>query len=169
MTAAGDGAARRDFAMTVRIQQDDFDVGAELAQLRGADPRVGAIASFVGLARDLNDGREVLGLTLEHYPGMTERALEAIVQQARQRWSLIEALIVHRIGSIAPLDQIVLVAVTSMHRHDAFEACRFLIDYLKTDAPFWKKEQTPQGSHWVEARATDEQARAAWQRGEPRE
>ena len=154
--------------MTVRVQSNDFDVGAELAALRGANPRVGAIASFVGLARDVNDGREVLELTLEHYPGMTERALEDIVAQARQRWDIIEALIVHRIGVIAPLDQIVLVAVTSMHRHDAFEACRFLIDYLKTDAPFWKKESTPQGSRWVEARSSDERARAAWQRGEPR-
>jgi molybdopterin synthase catalytic subunit len=155
--------------MTVRIQQNDFDVGAELAGLRGANPSIGAIASFVGLARDLNDGRKVLGVTLEHYPGMTERALEQIVEQARQRWNVIDALIVHRIGTIAPLDQIVLVAVASMHRHDAFEACRFLIDYLKTDAPFWKQEKTPDGSHWVQARSSDEQARAAWQRGEPRE
>jgi molybdopterin synthase catalytic subunit len=147
----------------VRVQQSDFDVGAELAALRGANPRVGAIASFVGVARDLNDGREVVELTLEHYPGMTERALEEIVAQARQRWDIIDALVVHRIGAIAPLEQIVLVAVTSMHRHDAFEACRFLIDYLKTDAPFWKKERTPQGQHWVEARATDEQARQSWQ------
>ena len=154
--------------MTVRVQSNDFDVGAELAALRGANPKVGAIASFVGLARDVNDGREVLDLTLEHYPGMTERALEDIVAQARQRWDIIDALIVHRIGVIAPLGQIVLVAVTSLHRHDAFEACRFLIDYLKTDAPFWKKESTPQGSRWVEARSSDERARAAWQRGEPR-
>jgi molybdopterin synthase catalytic subunit len=150
--------------MTVRIQAGDFDVGAELAALRGANPRVGAIASFVGLARDLNEGREVLQITLEHYPGMTERALEDIVAQARQRWDIIDALIVHRIGTIAPLQAIVLVAVTSMHRHDAFEACRFLIDYLKTDAPFWKRELTPHGSHWVEARTSDEQARSAWQR-----
>jgi molybdopterin synthase catalytic subunit len=154
--------------MTVRVQQSDFDVGAELTALRGADPRVGAIASFVGLARDLNEGRQVLDITLEHYPGMTERALEDIVAQARQRWEVIDALIVHRTGVIAPLEQIVLVAVTSMHRHDAFEACRYLIDYLKTDAPFWKKERSPEGSRWVEARASDEQARGAWQRGEPR-
>jgi molybdopterin synthase catalytic subunit len=154
--------------MTVRVQQSDFDVGAELAALRGANPRVGAIASFVGLARDLNEGRPVLDITLEHYPGMTERALEDIVAQARQRWDVIDALIVHRTGVIAPLEQIVLVAVTSMHRHDAFEACRYLIDYLKTDAPFWKKERSPEGSRWVDARASDEQARAAWQRGEPR-
>ena len=153
--------------MAVRVQQDDFDVGAELAALRGANPKVGAIASFVGLARDLNEGREVLEMTLEHYPGMTERALEDIVAQAHQRWDIIDALIVHRIGAIAPLEQIVLVAVASMHRHEAFEACRFLIDYLKTDAPFWKKERTPQGAHWVEARSSDERARATWQRPEP--
>jgi len=152
----------------VRVQQSDFDVGAELAALRGANPRVGAIASFVGLARDLNEGREVLEMTLEHYPGMTERALEDIVSQARQRWDIIDALIVHRIGAIAPLEQIVLVAVTSMHRHNAFEACRFLIDYLKTDAPFWKKERTPDGSRWVEARASDEQARAGWREQPPK-
>jgi molybdopterin synthase catalytic subunit len=154
--------------MTVRVQKEDFDIGAELAALRGANPRVGAIASFIGVARDLNEEREVLGMTLEHYPGMTERALEAIVEQARQRWNIIDALIVHRIGSIAPLDQIVLVAVVSMHRQDAFDACRFLIDYLKTDAPFWKKEQTPQGSQWVEVRDSDEQARTQWQRAQRR-
>jgi len=148
--------------MTVRVQQQDFDVGAELAGLRGANPRIGAIASFVGLARDLNEGRDVLGLTLEHYPGMTERALGEIVEQARRRWDLIDCLIVHRVGHIAPLEQIVLVAVASMHRHDAFDACRFLIDYLKTDAPFWKKESSRDGSHWVEARDSDDQARAAW-------
>jgi molybdopterin synthase catalytic subunit len=152
----------------VRVQESDFDVGAELAALRGANPRVGAVASFVGVARDLNEGREVLQLTLEHYPGMTERALEDIVAQARQRWDIIDALIVHRIGLIAPQEQIVLVAVTSMHRHDAFEACRFLIDYLKTDAPFWKKESTAHGSHWVEARASDEQARAGWREQPPK-
>ncbi len=153
--------------MPVRVQQQDFDVGAELAALRGGDPRIGAIASFVGLARDLNEGRPVLEMTLEHYPGMTERALEDIVAQARQRWDILDALIVHRVGTIAPTEQIVLVAVTSAHRQQAFEACRFLIDYLKTDAPFWKKERTPDGSRWVEARSSDEQARAAWQRPEP--
>lgn len=153
--------------MTVRVQQQDFDVGSELAALRGADARVGAIASFVGLARDVNDGRQVLEVTLEHYPGMTERALEAIVEQARARWDIIDALIVHRIGTIAPTEQIVLVAVASMHRSEAFEACRFLIDYLKTDAPFWKKEHTPEGSRWVEARASDERARAGWQGAQP--
>src|SRR5437879_13002275 len=112
--------------MTVRVQSNDFDVGDELAALRGANPKVGAIASFVGLARDVNDGREVLDLTLGHYPGMTERALEDIVAQARQRWDIIDALSVHRIGVIAPLDQIVLVARTGLHRHVALAACRFL-------------------------------------------
>jgi molybdopterin synthase catalytic subunit len=153
--------------MTVRVQSQDFDLGAELAALRGANPRVGAIATFVGLARAVNDGRDVLDITLEHYPGMTERALESMVELARRRWDIIDALIVHRVGTIAPGEQIVLVAVTGMHRHDAFEACRFLIDYLKTDAPFWKKERTPQGSHWVEARSSDERARAAWQVAAP--
>jgi molybdopterin synthase catalytic subunit len=153
--------------MTVRVQQHDFDVASELAALRATDARVGAIASFVGLARDVNEGRQVLEMTLEHYPGMTERALEGIVAQARARWNIIDALIVHRIGAIAPTEQIVLVAVASMHRDDAFEACRFLIDYLKTDAPFWKKERTPEGARWVEARASDERARAGWQSAQP--
>src|SRR5258708_8853433 len=154
--------------MTVRVQSNDFDVGAELAALRGANPKVGAIASFVGLARDVNDGREVLEITLEHYPGMTELALEDIEAQARQRWDIIDALIVHRIGVIAPLDQIVLVAVTSMHRHDAFEACRFLIDYLKTYAPFWKKESTSQGSPSVYSPPSDNHAPPALHPAAPR-
>ena len=153
--------------MAVRIQHERFDVGAELATLHSRNPAVGALAVFVGVARDINEGREVLQMTLEHYPGMTERALEDIVAQARKRWNVIDALIVHRVGTIAPCDPIVLVAVSSVHRHEAFDACRFLIDYLKTDAPFWKKESTPQGSHWVEARASDEVARATWQRSDP--
>jgi len=155
--------------MAVRIQQEPFDVAAELAALHGQDAAVGALAVFVGVARDMNEGRKVLQMTLEHYPGMTESALEDIVVQARQRWNIIDAVIVHRVGTIAPRDPIVLVAVSSMHRHDAFDACRFLIDYLKTDAPFWKKESTPQGSHWVEARASDEVACAIWQRSDPPE
>jgi molybdopterin synthase catalytic subunit len=150
--------------MTVRVQTQDFDVAAELRAMRAADPKVGAIVSFIGLARDLNEQQAVCSLTLEHYPGMTERALEQIVAQAHGRWDIRQALIVHRVGTLAPLDQIVLVAVSSMHRHEAFDACRFLIDYLKTDAPFWKREVRPDGAHWVEARASDEQARAAWNR-----
>jgi molybdopterin synthase catalytic subunit len=149
--------------MTVRVQTADFDVGAELAALRSADPKVGAIASFVGVARDINDGQNVSALTLEHYPGMTERALQEIIDRARSRWDILQALIIHRVGTLAPLDQIVLVAVSSMHRHDAFDACRFIIDYLKTDAPFWKREQTPGGSRWVETRASDDAARADWE------
>lgn len=151
--------------MTVRVQQERFDAGAELSALQAADPRVGAIASFIGVARDVNDGRSVSAMTLEHYPGMTERALEAIVEQARARWTILDALVVHRVGTLAPLDPIVLVAVTSMHRHDAFEACRFIMDYLKTDAPFWKSEKTPDGDRWVEARSSDDEARARWGRG----
>jgi molybdopterin synthase catalytic subunit len=150
--------------MTVRVQTQDFDVGVELAALRASDPKVGAIASFIGLARDFNDGHAVSSLTLEHYPGMTEKALQDIVDQAQRRWDILRALIVHRVGTLAPLDQIVLVAVSSVHRHDAFDACRFLIDYLKTDAPFWKREVRPDGERWVEARASDEKARAAWDR-----
>jgi molybdopterin synthase catalytic subunit len=149
--------------MTVRVQTEDFDVGAELSALRAADPKVGAIASFIGLARDLNENQAVSSLTLEHYPGMTERALQDIVAQAHGRWDIGQALIVHRVGTLAPLDQIVLVAVTSMHRHDAFDACRFLIDFLKTDAPFWKRELRSDGLRWVEARASDALARAAWE------
>jgi molybdopterin synthase catalytic subunit len=149
--------------MTVRVQAADFDVGAELAALRSADPKVGAIASFVGVARDINDGQDVSALTLEHYPGMTERALQEIIDRARSRWDILQGLIIHRVGTLAPLDQIVLVAVSSMHRHEAFDACRFIMDYLKTDAPFWKREQTPDGSRWVEARASDDAARADWE------
>jgi len=149
--------------MSVRVQTADFDIGAELAALRSADPKVGAIASFVGVARDSNDGRSVSTLTLEHYPGMTESALQEIIARARSRWDILQALIIHRIGTLAPLEQIVLVAVTSMHRNDAFDACRFIIDYLKTDAPFWKREQTPDGSRWVDPRASDDAARAGWE------
>jgi molybdopterin synthase catalytic subunit len=149
--------------MSVRVQTADFDVGVELAALRSADPKVGAIASFVGVARDINDGQNVSTLTLEHYPGMTERSLQDIIDRARCRWDILQALIIHRVGVLAPLDQIVLVAVSSMHRHDAFDACRFIIDYLKTDAPFWKREQTAGASRWVEARASDDAARAGWE------
>ncbi len=150
--------------MPVRIQTTDFDAGAELAALRANDARVGAVAAFIGTVRDLNEGSGVSTMTLEHYPGMTEKALEAILDEARQRWDLLAALVIHRVGELAPTDQIVLVAVTSAHRGEAFAACEFVIDYLKTRAPFWKKEVTPDGPRWVEAREADDQAAARWQR-----
>jgi len=148
--------------MAVRVQREDFDAGAEMARLRAADPRVGAVASFVGTVRDVNDAAPVRTLTLEHYPGMTEKALAAIEAEARARFAVYDTLIVHRIGELRPTDQIVLVVVTSAHRGDAFDACRFLMDYLKTRAPFWKKEETPTGTRWVDAREADEQAAARW-------
>jgi len=148
--------------MAVRVQREDFDVGAEVATLRANDRRVGAVATFIGTVRDVNDDAEVRRLTLEHYPGMTEKALAAIEAEARARFDVYDVLIVHRVGELAPLDQIVLVAVTSAHRGDAFDACRFLMDYLKTRAPFWKKEDTPAGTRWVEARDSDDQAAARW-------
>ncbi|MGE5339102.1 MAG: molybdopterin synthase catalytic subunit MoaE [Gemmatimonadota bacterium] len=150
----------------VRVQHEDFDAGAEIARLRGSDPKVGAVACFIGVARDINDGDRVATLTLEHYPGMTERALEDICTQARGRWKLIDILVVHRIGRLEPTDQIVLVVVTSAHRGDAFAACEFVMDYLKTEAPFWKREATPAGERWVEARQTDDDARSRWKGGE---
>jgi molybdopterin synthase catalytic subunit len=146
----------------VRVQATDFDVGAELARLREGDPRIGAVVSFVGTVRDINDGASVAELELEHYPGMTERALADIVDQARARWPLYGALVVHRIGPMLPTEQIVLVACSAAHRGEAFAACEFIMDYLKTDAPFWKKEQTPDGARWVDARTTDDDAKAKW-------
>jgi molybdopterin synthase catalytic subunit len=146
----------------VRVQAGDFDLGLEVARLRAQDARVGAVVSFVGLVRDMNDGAAVAEMELEHYAGMTERALEDIVAQARARWPLCGALVIHRVGPLAPLDQIVLVAVSAAHRGEAFAACEFIIDYLKTDAPFWKKEQTPTGARWVDARVTDDAAKAKW-------
>jgi len=148
--------------MAVRVQREDFDVGAEVATLRANDRRVGAVATFIGTVRDVNDDAEVRRLTLEHYPGMTEKALAAIEAEARARFDVYDVLIVHRVGELAPLDQIVLVAVTSAHRGDAFDACRFLMDYFNTRAPFWKKEDTPAGTRWVEARDSDDQAAARW-------
>jgi molybdopterin synthase catalytic subunit len=149
--------------MPVRVQREDFDAGAEIAGLRRGDTKVGAVASFIGVARDVNDGAAVATLSLEHYPGMTEKALEGIVAEARKRWRLIDALVIHRIGELKPTDQIVLVAVTSAHRGDAFAACEFIMDYLKTRAPFWKKESTTEGERWVEARAADDESAARWQ------
>ena len=149
--------------MTVRVQEADFDLGAELAALRAGDTRIGALASFVGLVRDLNDGSTVSEMTLEHYPGMTEKALEAIVVEAKTRWDIYGVLVIHRVGQLKPCDQIVLVAVTSAHRGEAFAACEFIMDYLKTRAPFWKKEATAQGAHWVDARDSDDSAAARWE------
>ena len=148
--------------MPVRVQTEDFDAGHEIAALRAGNAKVGAVASFIGVARDINDGADVSTLTLEHYPGMTEAALEDICQRARSRWDLLDVLVIHRVGPLRPLDQIVLVVVTSAHRGEAFAACEFVMDYLKTEAPFWKKEQTPSGSRWVDARESDDAARARW-------
>ena len=150
--------------MTVRVQAADFDAAREIAALRGHDPRVGAVASFIGTVRDVNDDATVATMTLEHYPGMTEKALEAIVAEARTRFDIIDALVIHRVGELRPADQIVLVAVTGGHRGDAFDACRFIMDYLKTRAPFWKKEHTPSGTRWVDARTSDDEAAARWQK-----
>ena len=146
----------------VRVQTADFDLAAEVAQLRAQDPRVGAVVTFLGTVRDMNAGAAVAEMELEHYPGMTEQALETIVEQARARWPLYGALVVHRVGPLKPMAQIVLVACSAAHRGEAFAACEFIIDYLKTEAPFWKKEQTPEGARWVDARDSDEQARAKW-------
>ena len=148
--------------MAVRVQTTDFDVVQEIAALRASDPRVGAVVAFIGTVRDVNADAQVLQMTLEHYPGMTEKALGAIVVQARQRFDIYDALVIHRVGELRPTDQIVLVAVTGAHRGAAFDACRFIIDYLKTEAPFWKKEQTPEGARWVDARTTDDEAVARW-------
>jgi molybdopterin synthase catalytic subunit len=146
----------------VRVQTEDFDTGKELDALTRGRTDVGALASFTGLVRDANDGAPVRGMTLEHYPGMTEKALEEICRQAHSRWDLIDTLVIHRVGALAPGDRIVLVGVTSAHRGEAFAACEFIMDYLKTRAPFWKSEDTPDGSRWVEARASDDTAAAKW-------
>jgi len=148
--------------MAIRVQTQDFDLGAEVAALRAGQAQVGAVVAFVGTVRDMNEGAGVSEMELEHYPGMTEKALEDIVAQAKERWSIIDALVIHRVGPLQPLDQIVLVAVTSPHRGEAFQACEFIMDYLKTQAPFWKKEVTPQGARWVDARVTDDEALAKW-------
>jgi molybdopterin synthase catalytic subunit len=153
------------FFYEVRVQKEDFDLGAEVARLRAGDPRIGAVVSFIGTVRDLNEGARVAELELEHYPEMTERSLQGIVEQARARWPLYGALVVHRVGPMLPMEQIVLVAVSSAHRGEAFAACEFIMDYLKTEAPFWKKEQTPEGARWVDARSSDEAALRRWQQG----
>ncbi|HEY9094889.1 MAG TPA: molybdenum cofactor biosynthesis protein MoaE [Hydrogenophaga sp.] len=146
----------------VSIQTEDFDVSAEIAALRGADARVGAVCSFLGTVRDRNDGDAVSTMELEHYPGMTEKSIEAMIDEAFKRFDIFAARVIHRVGLLQPLDQIVLVAVTSAHRGESFQACEFLMDYLKTQAPFWKKEQTPQGARWVDARVSDDAALAKW-------
>lgn len=146
----------------VRIQAEDFDLSHEAAQLRAGDPKVGGIVTFVGTVRDLNEGAAVAEMELEHYPGMTEQSIQAIIEQAKARWPIYGALVIHRIGPLKPMDQIVLVAVTSPHRGEAFSACEFIIDYLKTEAPFWKKEQTPEGARWVDARTSDDDALKKW-------
>jgi molybdopterin synthase catalytic subunit len=148
--------------MAIRVQTQDFDLSTEVAALRAGRAEVGAVVSFIGTVRDMNEGAGVSEMELEHYPGMTEKALADIVEQARQRWPLYDALVIHRVGPLRPLDQIVLVAVTSAHRGDAFAACEFIMDYLKTAAPFWKKEQTEGGARWVDARVSDDRALAKW-------
>jgi len=150
--------------MSVRIHEQDFDVSAELAAMRLGNPKIGAIASFVGVVRDINEGDSVATMILEHYPGMTEKAITEIIDQARGRWEVLDALVIHRVGTLKPTDQIVLVIVASTHRGDAFAACEFIMDYLKTQAPFWKKEITPQGARWVDARVTDDRAAERWQK-----
>jgi molybdopterin synthase catalytic subunit len=148
--------------MSVRVQEQDFDVSAELARMRQGNTKIGAIASFVGVVRDINEGDSVATMTLEHYPGMTEKAISEIIDQARGRWEVLDALVIHRVGTLKPTDQIVLVIVASTHRGDAFAACEFIMDFLKTRAPFWKKEITPQGARWVDARVTDDAAAERW-------
>lgn len=150
--------------MKIVVQTQAFDLGAEVDALRAGRADIGAIASFVGLARDINEGSGVGAMTLEHYPGMTEKALAALVDEARARWPLLDVTVIHRVGRLLPGDPIVLVAVASQHRGEAFAACEFIMDALKTRAPFWKKEETPAGERWVEARASDDAAAARWTR-----
>ena len=150
--------------MKILVQADPFDLGAEVAAMSRGRTDIGAIASFVGLARDLNEGSGVAAMTLEHYPGMTEKALAALVDDACSRWPLLDVTVIHRVGRLLPGDPIVLVAVAGSHRGEAFAACEFIMDYLKTQAPFWKKEETTEGDRWVEARASDDAAAARWQK-----
>lgn len=146
----------------VSIQTVDFDLGAEVTALRAGDAGVGAVASFIGTVRDRNDGQGVSAMELEHYPGMTEKAIEAMIDEAFKRFDIRAARVIHRVGRLLPLDQVVMVAVSSAHRGAAFQACEFLMDYLKTQAPFWKKETTPEGARWVDARVSDDAALARW-------
>ncbi len=146
----------------VTVQVADFDLGVEVAALRAGDAGVGAVTSFIGTVRDRNDGQGVSSMELEHYPGMTERAIEAMIDEALRRFEIRAARVIHRVGVLQPNDQIMMVAVTSAHRGQAFQACEFLMDYLKTQAPFWKKEQTPEGARWVDARSSDDASLARW-------
>jgi molybdopterin synthase catalytic subunit len=149
-------------ASRVSIQTEDFDLEKEVAALRAGDARVGAVCSFIGTVRDRNDGSAVGSMELEHYPGMTEKAIETMIDEAHRRFEILGARVIHRVGLLQPLDQIMMVAVISAHRGQSFQACEFLMDYLKTQAPFWKKEQTPEGARWVDARADDDEALARW-------
>ena len=146
----------------VSIQSEDFNLAVEVEKLHQSDKRIGAICTFTGIVRDRNDGLNVSSMELEHYPGMTEKAIEAMIDEAHKRFDIYGARVVHRVGLLQPLDQVVMVAVTSAHRGESFKACEFLMDYLKTQAPFWKKEQTPDGARWVDARVTDDAALAKW-------
>ena len=146
----------------VSIQTQDFDLAREIEALRANDKRVGAVCSFIGTVRDRNDGLSVQSMELEHYPGMTEKAIEAMIDEAMTRFDIFAARVIHRVGLLQPLDQVVMVAVTSAHRGESFKACEFLMDYLKTQAPFWKKEETPHGARWVDARVSDDAALAKW-------
>ena len=146
----------------VFIQIGDFDLAREIAALRGDDKRVGAVCSFIGTVRDRNDGDAVASMELEHYPGMTEKSIEAMIDEAHRRFDILGARVIHRVGLLQPLDQIMMVAVISAHRGQSFQACEFLMDYLKTQAPFWKKEETPEGARWVDARVADDAALARW-------
>lgn len=149
--------------ISISVQPEDFDCGAEYDALRRGDARVGGVATFVGLVRDCNDGEPVSGMTLEHYPGMTEKALADIAEDALRRWTLYRVRVIHRIGALLPTDQIVFVGVTGAHRGETFAACEFIMDFLKTRAPFWKREDTPDGSRWVDARDSDDSAASRWQ------
>ena len=146
----------------VSIQTGDFNLADEVEALRKDDKRVGAVCSFIGTVRDRNDGLSISSMELEHYPGMTEKAIEAMIDEACSRFDIFGARVIHRVGLLQPLDQVVMVAVTSAHRGESFKACEFLMDYLKTQAPFWKKEQTLEGARWVDARVSDDAALAKW-------
>ena len=151
----------------IRVQKEDFDVGAEIAALTGGNHRIGGLAVFVGLVRDMAGGEAIGAMTLEHYPGMTEKELARIEEEANRRWPLEASLIIHRVGRLEPGDRIVLVLTASAHRQAAFDACQFLIDWLKTKAPFWKQEETAGGPRWVEARDSDGEAAGRWRKRDP--